>query len=81
MKMINGTVPVIILGNWVTNVVSQATPRWRDDFQEIDFLLPTFIANADGSSSVNDGHVRFQFGWVVGTTIVKKVQVYEQTKR
>jgi hypothetical protein len=71
----------VALGNWVTNVVSQATPRWRDDFQEIDFLLPTFIANADGSSSVNDGHVRFQFGWVVGTTIVKKVQVYEQTKR
>ena len=56
----------VALGNWVTNVVSQATPRWRDDFQEIDFLLPTFIANAD---------------WVVGTTIVKKVQVYEQTKR
>lgn len=46
-----------------------------DDFQVIDIDFPDFVGDTWG-----DGYVMLSNGWVAGTTVLKKVQVYEKQK-
>ena len=66
------------LGDWDR----ENTMSWRevpvtgsDEYQVIDVEYPDFGSNTGG-----DGFVVLGYGWVAGTTIVKKVEVYEKNQ-
>jgi hypothetical protein len=67
----NGTYQ-IQLGNWSTKSQYEVPVTASDDWQVIDVAFPNFDGSVEG-----DGHVLLQNGWVVGTTVVKKVEVLE----
>ena len=48
-----------------------------EDFQEITLECPAYASKAEDDDYVEDVCVRLGCGWVVGTTILKKVEVYE----
>lgn len=60
------------LGNWDTHFQCEVPVTASDDWQTIDVEFHELGGNVKG-----DGHVLLQNGWVVGTTIVKKVEVLE----
>ena len=76
------------LGSWAANTQYQAPVTASDEWQEIDVNFPQFgwdevwsdFWDADSRNNLNSCHVLLQCGWMVGTTIVKKVQVIEKTK-
>ena len=62
----------IQLGNWDTCFPKDVPVTAGDGWQVIDVEFPDFDGSVEGN-----GHVVFQNGWVVGTTILKKVEVLE----
>ena len=79
------TVKVPSDGTYQANLFSLQMPRYNkfacqvpvtasEDFQEIDFEIPSYKYNEEHA------YIFFWCGTVLGTTIVKKVQVVEQTK-
>ena len=76
------------LGSWTANTLYQAPATASDEWQEIDVKFPQFewdegvlyFWEADSQLDLACCHVLLQCGWVVGTTIVKKVQVIEKLK-
>ena len=48
-----------------------------DDFQVITLECPAYASKAEDDNYVEDVCVRLGCGWVVGTTILKKVEVFE----
>ena len=76
------------LGSWAANTQYQAPVTASDEWQEIDVKFPQFewdeewlyYSDTDSRNYLNVCHVLLQCGWMVGTTIVKKVQVYEKLK-
>ena len=76
------------LGSWTANTLYQAPVTASDKWQEIDVNFPKFgwdegvlySWEADSQLDLACCHVLLQCGWVVGTTIVKKVQVIEKLK-
>jgi hypothetical protein len=68
----------VVMGSWATNDLSQVPSTAGDDFQIIDFEFPDYAGNTDYMEGLNACHVLLQCGWVVGTTVVKKAQVYER---
>ena len=76
------------LGSWAANTQYQTPVTASDEWQEIDVDFQQFglgegwlnSGDADSRNYLNPCHVLLQCGWMVGTTIVKKVQVIEQTK-
>ena len=62
------------LGSWSTGVWAQyaVSVTASDEWQVVDVEFPNFDGSVEG-----DGHVVIQNGWVVGTTIIKKVEVIE----
>ena len=67
----------VVMGSWATNVNVQVPVTARDDFQVIDVEFPDFSRGAESAEGLETCHVLLQCGWVVGTTILKKVEVYE----
>lgn len=67
----------MFFGNWDAKLVCEVpvTVTANDDFQIIDFNFHDFDGNTQG-----DGFVILGNGWVAGTTVLKKVQVYEGRK-
>ena len=61
------------LGNWNTGTCAQyaVSVTARNEWQIIDVEFPNFDGFVDG-----DGCVVFLNGWVVGTTILKKIEKY-----
>ena len=62
------------MGDWETNYSLQLPVRKSDDFQVIDVEYPEY-----GDNIIGDGHVLIGCGWVVGTTIIKEVEILEKT--
>ena len=63
------------LGSWDEIHVDQVPVTASDDFQTFDFEFPEF-----GSNIYWDGFTLLDTGWVLGTTVVKNVQVIEKEK-
>jgi len=70
----NGTYQMNLNGGaFLYNSLCQVPVTAGDDFQVIDFEYPDF-----GDDFWSDGHIFFQSGWVVGTTVLKKVEILEK---
>ena len=61
------------IGTWSDNSQLFSSVKARDDFQIIDVEYPEY------KNSVSGCHVLLGCGWVVGTTILKEVEVLEKT--
>ena len=66
------------LGSWATNFQHEVPVTGGDDFQVLEVEFPDFAGNCLGTEEDPFAHVIFQNGWVVGTSIIKKVQVVEK---
>ena len=64
---------MVNIGTWSNNFQLYSSVKARDDFQIIDVEYPEY------KNSVTGCHVLFGCGWVVGTTILKEVEVFEKT--
>ena len=64
---------MVNIGTWSTNFNCLSPATSTDDFQIIDVEYPEY------ESSITGGHVLLGFGWVVGTTIIKEVEVLERS--
>ena len=65
----------MLLGRLNNGIRCEVPVKASDEFQIIDIDFPDFVGNTWG-----DGYVMFFNGWVAGTTVLKKVQVYEKQK-
>ena len=65
----------MLFGRWDHNKVCEIPVTASDGFQVIDFNFPDFSGN-----TWRDGYVILGSGRMVGTTVLKKVQVYEKEK-
>ena len=65
----------MIFGSVVKGLNREVPVTAGKDFQVIDIDFPDFVGNTWG-----DGYVILCNGWVAGTTVLKKVQVYEKQK-
>lgn len=63
----------LCMGNWDIRFFSQVAATARDGFQIIDVEYPEY------KGRVVNAFVVLGFGWVVGTTILKEVEVLEKT--
>ena len=63
---------MINLGNSKCSRAIQVTVNGSDDFQIIDVEYPEY------KNAAKDAHVTLDCGWVVGTTVVKEVEVFEK---
>lgn len=64
---------MVNIGTWSNNSQLFSSVKARDDFQIIDVEYPEY------KNSVSGCHVLLGCGWVVGTTILKEVEVLEKT--
>lgn len=62
-------------GSWEYNQICEIVVSAKDDFQVFDVYFPNFSGN-----TWRDGLVSLGSGKMVGTTVLKKVQVYEKKK-
>ena len=75
------------MGSWPANTQYMVVVPASDDWQEIDVNFTNFVwdkelfhsDDADSRNYLEACHVLLQCGWMVGTTVVKKVQVIEKT--
>ena len=66
------------MGSGSTNYLCKVPVTASEDFQMVVFEFPKFAEDAEYVLGLEGGcHVILQSGWVVGTTIVKKVEVIE----
>ena len=65
----------MLFGGWEYSQISEIVVPAKDDFQVFDVYFPNFSGN-----TWRDGYVTLGSGKVVGTTVLKKVQVYEKQK-
>ena len=76
------------MGSWPANTQYMVNVPASDDWQEVDVNFTNFVwdkelfhsEDADSRNYLEACHVLLHCGWMVGTTIVKKVQVIEKTK-
>ena len=66
------------MGTWTNNFQNQVAVTASDDFQVIDVEFPFLGNGAEQTYSLEGCHVLFQCGWMVGTTVLKKIEVYEK---
>ena len=72
----DGMYQVVLYGDGFTNnSLCQVPVTASEDFQVIDVEFPDF-----GVDFWSDGYVILCNGWVAGTTVLKKVQVFEKQK-
>ena len=65
----------MLFGGWEYSQISEIVVPAKDDFQVFDVYFPNFIGN-----TWRDGYITLGSGKMVGTTVLKKVQVYEKQK-
>ena len=65
----------MLFGGWEYSQISEIVVPAKDDFQVFDVYFPNFIGN-----TWRDGYITLRSGKMVGTTVLKKVQVYEKQK-
>lgn len=65
----------MLFGRWDHNQTCEIVVSAKDDFQVFDVYFPNFSGN-----TWRDGYVTLGSGKMVGTTVLKKVQVYEKQK-
>jgi hypothetical protein len=65
----------MLFGGWEYSQISEIVVPAKDDFQVFDVYFPNFIGN-----TWRDGYITLSSGKMVGTTVLKKVQVYEKQK-
>ena len=67
------------MGNWDARFLYELPVTGSDDWQVIDVLFPDFGGEikTETGNLIENSFVILQFGQVVGTTVVKKVEVYE----
>lgn len=65
----------MVFGGWEYNQTCEIVVSAKDDFQVFDVYFPNFIGN-----TWRDGYITLGSGKMVGTTVLKKVQVYEKQK-
>ena len=65
----------MLFGRWEHNQTCEIVVSAKDDFQVFDVYFPNFSGN-----TWRDGLVSLGSGKMVGTTVLKKVQVYEKKK-
>lgn len=65
---------LVELGSWNSLWREYVEVKANNDFQEIEVKFNNFPYSCDG-----DGHVLFMNGLIAGTSIVKKVQIFELT--
>ena len=65
----------MVFGGWEYNQTCEIVVSAKDDFQVFDVYFPNFSGN-----TWRDGYVTLGSGKMVGTTVLKKVQVYEKQK-
>ena len=70
------------MGSWPASTQYMVIVPASDDWQEFDVLFSNFGWDKGwfNSGDLSSCHVLLHCGWMVGTTIVKKVQVVEKTK-
>ena len=68
------------MGSWDTNFSHEVPVTANKDWQEIDVEFHDFVLDTEKVYDFEECHITLYCGWVVGTTIVKKVQVIEKTK-
>lgn len=71
---------MVALGNWFTNYSLEVPVSASDDFQIIDVPFLNYWGERTDmpfKPIEEDAHINLCSGWVVGTTVVKKVEVYE----
>ena len=66
------------IGTWTNNFQDQVAVTASDDFQVIDVEFPFLGDGAEQIYYLKGCHMLFQCGWMVGTTVLKKVEVYEK---
>lgn len=72
----NGTLQ-INLGSWSGNYQNPTDVVATGDFQEVEMQFPNFEADCIDASGNGNAHVLLHCGDFLGTTIVKRVQVYK----
>ena len=65
----------MLFGGWEYSQISEIVVPAKDDFQVFDVYFPNFSGN-----TWRDGYITLRSGKMVGTTVLKKVQVYEKQK-
>lgn len=65
----------MLFGGWEYSQISEIVVPAKDDFQVFDVYFPNFSGN-----TWRDGYITLGSGKMVGTTVLKKVQVYEKQK-
>jgi hypothetical protein len=74
----NGTLGVnLMCGGWYETNIKQVPVSASDNFQEVDIEFPDFGSDININNDHFEGKLIIGTGWIVGTTIVKKVQVIE----
>ena len=72
----NGTY-VVDMGSWETNFTCEVPANAGDDFQVFNVGFPDFAQDVENQPDFKNSHILLAYGLVAGTTIVKKVEVYE----
>ena len=68
---------VVDMGSWETNFTCEVPANAGDDFQVFNVGFPDFAQDVENQPDFKNSHILLAYGLVAGTTIVKKVEVYE----
>ena len=74
---------MVALGNWFTSYSLEVPVSASDDFQIVDVPFLNYWGERTDMAFKpieEDAHINLCSGWVVGTTVVKKVEVYEMAE-
>ena len=80
MKVPSDGTYTVNLGSWTTNYSHEVSVSASDEFQVVEIPFPNFWGEIEDRAFEpieEDAHITLCCGWVVGTTVVKKVEVVE----
>ena len=68
------------MGSWTTNYSNEVSVRASEECQLVEIPFPNFWGEIEDRAFEpieEDAHINLCCGWVKGTTVVKKVEVFE----
>ncbi|MBO7579326.1 MAG: BspA family leucine-rich repeat surface protein [Prevotella sp.] len=68
---------MVSMGSWVSGKQYIVDVVSTGDFQEVEINFPEYPCDCNNSGGVGDAHLLIQCGDFLGTTIVKKIQVWD----
>ena len=74
---------MVAMGSWATSYSKEVSVSASDDFQIVDVPFLNYWGERTDMAFKpieEDAHINLCSGWVVGTTVVKKVEVYEMAE-